>query len=638
MMDWLQFLDRLDNVQGTDPNRTARCPAHDDKHNSLSVGLRADRILLHCHAGCQTETVLARMGLGWADVMPHREREDKGEIVATYDYTDEKGQFLYQVVRYYPKAFRQRRRSGAEWTWDLKGVRRGVPYRLPELLKVPKDRIVYIVEGEKDANLMWSLGYPATTNSGGAEKWTDQHAEFFEGRKVVILPDNDKAGAVHLAKVEASLRRYRAAEIHVINLPDLPDKGDVSDWWHLPKSTTKEFEAMIEEEIRIAAHREDDVRDRYEEDLSEAREKKWWNLSDITQTTAIRDPEGFLHGEMFCRGRISMIYGKAGSGKSYLVMFLGSQIGLGRDVHNMKTRPGRVLFLSEEMGGPDLRFRVRQCFDPETVTALSPDRMGLKWHTGFDFYGGKQSSLKNNASVQEFIKICRETNNPDVVFIDSLSRIHHAKENDNSEMGAVMANLETAARLANVALVFVHHQGKDSDLGEKEGGRGASTIKDYCQDVLKVQCISKPDKKSVVHFEKTQSLAGGKEAHPFIFTQETDPSGRTVTKSDGSVVSGVLFTTANYDDVREAVKQTTANKDIETVVGIVENLIANQDETVTPDGEIERKDLISKISAGLRWNQQKVDRAIKRAADIGKLLKNRLDRGTVMLSLPPKQN
>ena len=51
----------------------------------------------------------------------------------------------------------------------MKGVRR-VLYRLPELLARP-DEPVYVVEGEKDADRLASMGLLATTNSGGAGKW-----------------------------------------------------------------------------------------------------------------------------------------------------------------------------------------------------------------------------------------------------------------------------------------------------------------------------------------------------------------------------------------------------------------------------------------------------------------------------------
>lgn len=82
-------------------------------------------------------------------------------IVTTYDYTDEAGQLLFQTVRLDPKDFRQRRPDGKSWIWNLNGTRR-VLYRLPELLATTGN--VYVVEGEKDADRLTSLGLAATTN------------------------------------------------------------------------------------------------------------------------------------------------------------------------------------------------------------------------------------------------------------------------------------------------------------------------------------------------------------------------------------------------------------------------------------------------------------------------------------------
>ncbi len=149
-------------------------------------------------------------------------------IVATYDYCDERGSLLFQVVRYAPKTFRQRRPDGnGDWSWRVKGIRQ-VPYRLPELLAAG-DAPVFVVEGEKDADRLASLGLVATCNAGGANKWPESLNQHFHGRTVYILPDNDAAGSSHAQKVAAALAGI-ADSIRIIRLPDLPPGGDVSDW------------------------------------------------------------------------------------------------------------------------------------------------------------------------------------------------------------------------------------------------------------------------------------------------------------------------------------------------------------------------------------------------------------------------
>lgn len=206
----------------------ARCPAHDDKQASLSISVNDKGVvLLHCHAGCETQTILAKIGLQMGDLYPPKQAQRR--IITTYDYRDAAGKLVYQAVRYEPKEFRQRRSDGAGgWLWNMTGVQR-VPYRLPELLSSSPDEWVFIVEGEKDADNLHRISCVATTNVGGAGKWLPEYNQYLAGRKVCILPDNDHAGLDHAAKVHATLNGI-AADVRVLALPGLAAKEDVSDW------------------------------------------------------------------------------------------------------------------------------------------------------------------------------------------------------------------------------------------------------------------------------------------------------------------------------------------------------------------------------------------------------------------------
>lgn len=151
-------------------------------------------------------------------------------IAKTYDYTDESGELLYQQCRMEPKDFRYRRPDPdkpGEWIWSLGDVRR-VLYRLPELLQADKSRWVLIVEGEKDADRLAKLGAVVTT-SGGADTWRPEYAQFLHDRRVCVLPDNDKGGVGYAAEVMVSVCEA-GGDCKIVQLPGLPDKGDVSDW------------------------------------------------------------------------------------------------------------------------------------------------------------------------------------------------------------------------------------------------------------------------------------------------------------------------------------------------------------------------------------------------------------------------
>ena len=148
---------------------------------------------------------------------------------AEYRYTDERGDLLYEVLRYPPapggkKDFRQRRPDGnGGWEWDLKGVKR-VPYRLPQVIA---SQSVFIVEGEKDVHTIESLGFVGTTNSGGSnQRWLPEWSRYFQGKSVVIVPDNDAPGLKHGHQIYQSLRNVASTLKFLV----LPIGKDVTDW------------------------------------------------------------------------------------------------------------------------------------------------------------------------------------------------------------------------------------------------------------------------------------------------------------------------------------------------------------------------------------------------------------------------
>ena len=234
-MNVTELLARFNSCKKISSGYKAKCPAHDDRTPSLSINEAADgKILLTCHAGCDTESILASVGLSMKDLFPEKPESSvlprrAQQIVATYDYTDEQGELLYQVARFHPKDFRQRRLDKAgKWVWNLGNVKR-VPYRLAQLVSAEPNVVVFIVEGEKDVDLLVSHGLVATTNVSGAKKWRDYYSDYLIARNVVVIPDNDDAGREHALNVAGSLHG-KAASIRIVELPGLPPKGDVSDF------------------------------------------------------------------------------------------------------------------------------------------------------------------------------------------------------------------------------------------------------------------------------------------------------------------------------------------------------------------------------------------------------------------------
>jgi hypothetical protein len=223
------------------------CPAHHDEGPSLAVKEEGGRTLWNCHAGCSQEAVTAAI----AELAPRQTAVASGRPkrreVAHYDYRDVDGKLLYQVVRYEPKGFNQRRPDGAGWAWGLNGTQR-VLYGLPELASAKQSRRVVLVEGEKDADRLRSLGILATSYAGGAKApWQPAWTEQLRGRKVTILVDADVPGIAKALR-DAQQLAHHVAELRIVLLPDLElqeDHGDdVSDWLEAGH-TVEELKAVV---------------------------------------------------------------------------------------------------------------------------------------------------------------------------------------------------------------------------------------------------------------------------------------------------------------------------------------------------------------------------------------------------------
>ena len=135
-----------------------------------------------------------------------------------------------------------------------------VPYRLPKLLKT---ETVYLPEGEKDVQTLEGWGLAASCNPGGSGNstlyaaWTD----YFRDRHIVILPDNDESGQKHAAAVAAALLTV-AASVRIVELPRLPEKGDVTDWRNAG-GTFERFRELTEAAVSIDAAALSELRARW---------------------------------------------------------------------------------------------------------------------------------------------------------------------------------------------------------------------------------------------------------------------------------------------------------------------------------------------------------------------------------------
>lgn len=232
------------------------------------------------------------------------------ELTRVYEYHVCGGGLLFCVVRFDwsgGKTFRPVHLHKNEWReGDPSGL---LPlYRVDEL---PDTGPIYSLEGEKAVDAARVENLPAITSAHGssaAEKsdWTP-----LAGREVVILPDHDEPGAKYARTVATILVKLNPpARVKIVNLPGLPEGGDIVEF--LAAGGTRE---QIES-LTAAAPIIDPV-----------------ELIGGPVMTCLADVEPcevkWLWPGRLPLGRISLLVGRPGEGKSFLTIDIVARVSTG---------------------------------------------------------------------------------------------------------------------------------------------------------------------------------------------------------------------------------------------------------------------------------------------------------------------
>ncbi len=263
-MEEAEFLDHFDGVKPVHNGHMALCPVHDDHDPSLLITVSEDgtRIRPHCFAGCSTKAVLAAKGLTETDTIIKGSKPS--EVRRTeYRYYNADGSLLYIKVRIdYTDGTKKFYFVQPNGKMGAKGVTR-VIYNLPDVYQA---ETAYLVEGEKCAQALIDRGYVATTlDSGSNSKWLPEYAPYFEGKKVIIIPDNDEPGRKY-----ARMLKQNIPHAIIKELPGLGEKEDVYDWL-ASGHTMDELDALPETQLaEEAAPEEHQEEQKKEQDTTQA--------------------------------------------------------------------------------------------------------------------------------------------------------------------------------------------------------------------------------------------------------------------------------------------------------------------------------------------------------------------------------
>lgn len=435
-------LSRLKNVKQTGAGWLASCPAHDDQRPSLAISKGNDgKVLLYCHAGCKYNDIVKEL-----NIEPMNTQSDR-RIVATYDYRDESGKLLFQKVRFEPKDFRCRIPDGSGWSYSLNGCRR-VLYNLPGVVK---DDIVFITEGEKDADTLNRLGYTATCNFDGAGKWGQEYNQYFKDKLVYLVGDNDAPGRKHVRLVFDNLKPA-AGSVQIVQIPS-PHK-DVSDYF-AAGGTVDGFNQLVMDAVdAIPAGWTDAAAGAVTDDSPSGIVKPISLLSCADIQTADID---WLWPNRIPLGMFSLIVGDPGIGKSFLSTYLASVITTGRDwADGSKSQNGSVFLFADEddfsrvvvprlvTNGAD----IRRVFCLNTL---------IGENTLFDV--GDITHLARLEQAIEQVGDCKM-----ILFDPITAYLGGCNANSNSEVRMALSGLVRMAQKRVVTMLGISHLNKKAEL------------------------------------------------------------------------------------------------------------------------------------------------------------------------------
>ncbi|WEX08935.1 AAA family ATPase [Chelativorans sp. AA-79] len=509
----------LDNVRWKpDGGFTARCPAHDDRRNSLSVS-EGDRgkLLAYCHAGCSFEEVAEALNaLGVSASAPKtRPKRSKAEedglrrvrFVGSktpdpdfedicgrepdhvYPYTDTRGRRIGFTVRFDDKKGKRFfqitpwRDDLGRICWRMADFAHPRPLYNLEDLGLADDDPVLIVEGEKAADAAADIfpSHVVLTWHGGANAVRKSDWSPLMGFDVVIWPDADDPGLAAADAIARELRVVGAASVRIVDLPDVLPRGwDLAD--EVPEGV--DVSALVRDAKPVG------------ENLVN------FLLSAKALAAMEIPPREMIVAPFLAANSINLLYARRGLGKTWVGITMAKAVALGTDFLAYEVPEARrVLFIDGEMPLSMLqeRFQAAGADDIDMIDILPSEIMHRDFHA---LNINREEDRELITAMLE--RMAEQDRNPSLIILDNLSSLRMGvEENDNSALDQILLWL-LSLRHKGYAILVVHHASKSGDQ------RGASRLEDLLDTTIKLLPSSEPSGSGAafdLEFTKTRGVS-----------------------------------------------------------------------------------------------------------------------------------
>jgi len=498
-----QIAKTLGNAKKANGQWVASCPVpshgkgNGDKNPSLSIDINDEgKPLFHCHGGCSQEDVFHTIRA--LHLLPElEERPDPLANIKPIPKVEFQQEWIYTDEHRQPVFVKQRLKVGESgktyrlYKIDEQGRKQSslsdariVPYNLPALLDAKTaGRNIFLVEGEKAADAIKSIGMIASTAHTGAGSWPAAITEYFAGAQVIILPDNDVPGWQYAYKAAEAILPI-AKSLKVVDL-GLQGQGDdayefieeggsrdklvalvkaASIITSVDQVTMPERLNPIINEVQTATPPAEDIAKEFESEPAPPKEPpKPTKQIAIEHWDSIQDePVKWLIHSVIPVGAFTALYGPPGSFKSFIALDIAEAIATGRPwMGNEVTEQGAVLYIcGEGFGGVGARIKAcKQHNQTEDGAPIYVIRHQLNLRASVEDF---------NALMIAIELLVMETGiNFKLIIIDTLARAFGGgNENDSADMGAFITACGRIQQIVqDAALMILHHSGKDATKG-----------------------------------------------------------------------------------------------------------------------------------------------------------------------------
>jgi len=376
------------------------------------------------------------------------------------------------------------------------GGQAGIPDGMPAThrvygLETVQDNLkpVYVVEGEKCAYALHTLGLQAVSTVGGCGSvHLADLSDLNDVKQCVLLPDNDDAGKKFMYRVFKKLQALDdKPDTKLLELPELHEKGDICDYlasmsdlqgWNEIDSLEKHPKrAEIVEHFK-------GVVDSFMEDVPASWKfivtKSKHKLISVNDFNAMKLPQRELMlTPWLASGSINMVFADRGIGKTFFCLSCAVALANGEDFLGYKaSKPVPVLYLDGEMQAASMQYRLRQLTKGEPTKAplsiFTPDCQDLTDHIP------DVGNRMGRSEIDELVAMV----NPKVIFIDNISTFIRTGNENEGDSWAPVQEWAVQLRKHGISVVFVHH-------ANKEGKQRGSHKKEDVMDVV-IQ-LKRPD-------------------------------------------------------------------------------------------------------------------------------------------------